>query len=211
METFYDINDRTGWPAGEWDGEPDRAIWVNDATGARCTLRRGPLGHWCGYVGLRANHPLAGKNYQDIGIRSQELTYGSYCQPMEEDEWIRYRLNRERWVVESLVYPVGDAARHLREDRKGNTATLAGWQKWIQQFSLCHDDCPHGLWWLGFDCAHYNDIVPGLLAHYRDRDIELHPFGHEMSYKNFQWMVNATDQLAMELFDEKVLNQGHQS
>jgi hypothetical protein len=209
METTYDIVDRTGWPPGEWDSEPDRATWVHDETGARCTLRRGPLGHWCGYVGLRANHPLAGKVYNEIDGVSQELTFGSYCTPMAEDEWIRYRLNREKWITESLLYPVGDAARHLREDRKGDTSTLAGWQEWIRQFNLCHDDCPHGLWWLGFDFAHAFDVMPGMLAHFRERRIAFPDDGpFRTTYKNIQWAVDATDRLAMELFDEKVLNQG---
>jgi hypothetical protein len=213
METVNDLVDRTGWPAGEWDGEPDRATWVHDETGARCTIRRGPLGSWCGYVGLRPNHPLAGKDYNDIDVLVHGgLTYGRYCVPMAEDEWIRYRLHRERWITESLLYPNGDAARDLREDRKGDTSTLAGWQKWVARYCTCHDDCPHGLWWLGFDCAHAWDIVPGMMAHMRDRNVEFPISGmFATTYKNLQWTVDETDRLAMALFDEKVLNQGEKS
>ena len=165
MDTFDNIVDRSDWPSGEWDKEPDRATWVHEATGARCTMLRGALGAWCGYVGVNGNHPCAGKNYNDIDVAVHGgLTYGGYCRPMQEDEWIRYRLLREKWVTESLLYPMGDAAHHLREDRRADTSTLKGWQEWIRLFNRCHDDCPHGLWWLGFDTAHSWDVMPGMLS-----------------------------------------------
>lgn len=200
MNTTFDIVDRTGWPPGPWDGEPDKATWVHDETGARCTLRRGPMGHWCGYVGLRGNHPLAGKDYNDIGVTSQELTFSAYCHAMNEDEWIRYRIHRDKWVTESLLYPHGDAARHLREDRKGDTSTLAGFRQWSARHDVCHDDCPHGLWWLGFDFAHLFDIAPGMLAHYRDRMVDITPRGMpKPTYKTLDDAVEATNRLASEL------------
>jgi hypothetical protein len=202
MDTIFDISDRTGWPAGPWDGEPDRATWMHDETGARCTLRRGPLGSWCGYVGLRPNHPVAGVDYRKVEISVIELTYGHYCESINEDEWIRYRLHRESWVTESLIYPHGDAARYLREDRKGNTSTLDGYRKWMQHWVLCHDDCPHGLWWLGFDTAHVMDIVPGILAHSPDRSWAF----PNATYKTLDWMIDETNRLATELFSEEFIS-----
>ena len=208
MDTFDNIIDRTDWPSGEWDSEPDRATWVNETTGARCTMRRGPLGSWCGYVGINGNHPCAGQKYDEIDAYVHGgLTYASYCAPMAEDEWIRYRLHREKWVTESLLYPDGDAARLLREDRKGDTSTLLGWHEWIRLYQLCHDDCPHGLWWLGFDTAHLGDITPGMLAHYaRTGRPPIEPFGMDCTYKNFQWVKDETDRLAVALFDTKLLS-----
>jgi len=209
MDTFDNINDRTGWPYGEWDDEPDRAIWVHEETGARCTMRRGALGSWCGYVGLGPNHPLAGKDYNDIDAEVHGgLTYAAYCHPLEADEWIRYRLHREAWVTESLLYPQGDAARHLREDRKGDTSTLIGWQEWIRLWQLCHDDCPHGLWWLGYDTAHAWDIVPGMEAMRREAGLRRLPpiAGYEETYKNFQWVFDETNRLVVQLFETKLLS-----
>ena len=207
MDTFDNIVDRSGWPSGEWDKEPDRATWVHEATGARCTMRRHSLGHWCGYVGLGPNHPLAGKDYNHVDVQTVHggLTYAAYCHPMAEDEWIRYRLRREKWLTESLVYPQGDAARMLAEDRKGDTSTLIGFLEWIRRHNLCHDDCPHGLWWLGFDCAQAWDVVPVLLQHYRERHITFDLPGHPMTYKNFEYVVGETNALAVELYDERLL------
>ena len=204
MDTIDNINDRSGWPSGEWDKEPDRATWVHEATGARCTMLRGALGNWCGYVGINGNHPCAGKDYDDLDVSVHGgLTYAAYCHAMQEDEWIRYRLRRETWITESLLYPMGDAARQLREDRRGDTSTLKGWQEWVGQYQHCHDDCPHGLWWLGFDCAHGWDIVPGMLAHRRKLRM---PNALNETYKNFEWVVGETNRLADELYKTELLS-----
>ena len=54
--------DRTDWPAGPWDNEPDQSTWTDPATGLTCVALRRPRGHWCGYVGLPKTHPLHGKD-----------------------------------------------------------------------------------------------------------------------------------------------------
>lgn len=55
--------DRTGWPAGPWDDEPDRVEWMDEATGLTClALRRSRFGHWCGYVAVPPDHPLHGRD-----------------------------------------------------------------------------------------------------------------------------------------------------
>lgn len=52
--------DRTGWPAGPWDDEPDKVQWQDAATGLPCIARRTPAGFWCGYVAVPPGHPLHG-------------------------------------------------------------------------------------------------------------------------------------------------------
>ena len=208
MDTFDNIIDRTGWPSGGWDHEPDRATWRHDETGAACTLRRGPLGAWCGYVGMGPNHPAAGIDYDNIDVSVHGgLTYGAYCHPIAEDEWIRYRLYREKWLTNSLIYPDGDDARYLREDRKGDTSTLIGFREWMRVHMLCHDDCPHGLWWVGFDTSHAWDTVPGLIKHYEKYEI-LHPRTRDgQRYWTFQMMLDETNRLAHELYEAKLITE----
>lgn len=57
--------DRTGWPSGPWDNEPDY-IEPFDLPGGMvgCCFR----GHatWCGYVALPVGHPLDGAGYGDV-------------------------------------------------------------------------------------------------------------------------------------------------
>jgi len=53
--------DRTGWPPGPWDQEPDFSQWVDVATGLVCFARRHPYwGTWCGYVCVPRRHPAYG-------------------------------------------------------------------------------------------------------------------------------------------------------
>lgn len=49
----------------EWEAEPKELDFADEATGLACYMRRGPGGHWCGYVALPDGHPLYGKSYGD--------------------------------------------------------------------------------------------------------------------------------------------------
>jgi hypothetical protein len=46
--------DRSDWPAGPWDAEPDR--WEGEIGGFPALAVRNDLGAWCGYIGLPADH-----------------------------------------------------------------------------------------------------------------------------------------------------------
>lgn len=48
-----------------WETEPDSDRWLDPDTGLQCIAARGPLGHWCGYVGVDSEHPFYGANYSD--------------------------------------------------------------------------------------------------------------------------------------------------
>lgn len=51
--------DKSSWPRGPWDGEPDYAEFV--AHGLDCEIMRSPrYGHLCGYVHCRHDVPEAG-------------------------------------------------------------------------------------------------------------------------------------------------------
>lgn len=84
METkTYTTIDRSAWPAGPWDGEPDKVQWQDGATGLPClAVRHHHSGHWCGYVGVPPNHPLHGKGYSDVDVRVHGgLTFSNPCKP----------------------------------------------------------------------------------------------------------------------------------
>jgi hypothetical protein len=82
-QRYENVTDRTGWPAGPWDTEPlDKAVWTDDETGYPCMIRRGPMGAWCGYVGVTEEHPAFGKDYSDLydeGDWPNELTFAGPC------------------------------------------------------------------------------------------------------------------------------------
>jgi hypothetical protein len=78
-----------GWPAGPWDGEPDKVQWPDETTGLPClAVRNLHFGHWCGYVGLSPDHPMYGKGYSDEGVDFAVhggLTFADKCRPGENE------------------------------------------------------------------------------------------------------------------------------
>lgn len=71
--------DRTGWPTGERDQETEDRLDFEHA-GLACLLLRGPMGAWCGYVGVGPDHPFHGKSYDDIDVDVHGgLTYADKC------------------------------------------------------------------------------------------------------------------------------------
>jgi hypothetical protein len=86
--------DRSRWAAGPWDDEPlDKRQWADPSTGLPCLAVRGPLGAWCGYVGVPEGHPMFGMDYDKVdgefGIEVHGgLTFEGFCQPEVENRGI---------------------------------------------------------------------------------------------------------------------------
>lgn len=77
-------SDRTKWPKGPWDDEPDRVEWrMSEPPGYPLLIVRGPVGSLCGYVGVPPGHPLYRKVYSEPGASDLEvhggLTYSGEC------------------------------------------------------------------------------------------------------------------------------------
>jgi len=74
--------DKTGWPSGPWEDEPDKVHWVDPATDLDCLLHRGPMGVWCGYVAVTEGHPLfevSPSGLPDLDVHGG-ITYANFCQ-----------------------------------------------------------------------------------------------------------------------------------
>lgn len=73
--------DKSKWPRGEWDREPDKLEWVDQSTNLPCRIFRTEGGHLCGYVGVFPGHPFYGKDDSDSEVYELEVhggvTYGS--------------------------------------------------------------------------------------------------------------------------------------
>lgn len=104
------------WGPGPWEAEPDRIEWRIEGSKLPRLAIRGPLGAWCGYVGLPEGHPMHGKSWDDDVYHELRvhggLTYGEAC--------------------------AGNICHVPREGESDH------------------------VWWLGFDCAHAGDIMPGM-------------------------------------------------
>lgn len=130
------MGDREQWPSGPWDDEPDRVQWTDDDTGLACLIRRGPLGNWCGYVGVPEGHPWHGMDYHHCVVCRT-----SYLDGCEHNE----PLSSVVIVHGGLTFAAGC-----------DGDPVAG---------VCHvADDGDTVWWLGFDCGHGFDLVPGLVA-----------------------------------------------
>lgn len=124
------VVDRSAWPRGPWDEEPeDFVTWR--AAGLPAAALRNFIGAWCGYVGVERGHPL---------------------------------FERPRQLLSSLPSHGGYANRAIGDDRDGVEAAIA------RAYG------PGPFWWIGFDCSHGMDLVPGwegLLAGLSARTKEL--------------------------------------
>jgi hypothetical protein len=124
--------DRSGWPSGPWDDEPDRLYWVDEATGLPCLIRRGPSGALCGYVAVLPDHPWHGRSYHNCIL--PEPCGESYC---------GHSPDMAIDVHGGLTY----ADSCDGDNEKGICHVSEPGQ-------------PDDAWWFGFDCGHSNDVLP---------------------------------------------------
>ena len=81
----YTTDDKSGWGDGPWQAEPDKTVWVDEATGLDCMIVRNRAGALCGYVGVPEGHPFYGKGYDEVRADVHGgLTYANLCQPRED-------------------------------------------------------------------------------------------------------------------------------
>ncbi len=74
------VIDKTDWPRGPWDNEPDRVEWRSEAGYPALIVRADITGALCGYVGVPPGHPAHGKHYNDIEVDAHGgLTYAGPC------------------------------------------------------------------------------------------------------------------------------------
>ena len=80
---YRDVLDRSEWPPGPWDGEPDKRQWETDA-GLPGLAVRNSLGGLCGYVGVPLGHPFHRVDADDAQTRGAldchgGLTHSGSC------------------------------------------------------------------------------------------------------------------------------------
>jgi len=145
MKTLeYTTIDKSLWPQGEWNNEPDKRQWTDGVTGFPCLIVRGPSGALCGYVGVSSSHPTFEKDYGDVYIGDVHggLTFSEKCSPGEENKGIC----------------------HLVEDGEGDNI-------WWLGFDCAHggDLCPN---YLGFRSPILQDWEVYRNLHYVTGEVE---------------------------------------
>lgn len=151
MQTIEERDvDKSGWPPGPWMNEPDRKQWMDEETKLPCLIvRNGGAGNLCGYVGVPPSHPLYGKCYSD---RVKVVDLNAIQNTSEAKPYVA-------WFCEALREPDGTVGVDSILDCHGGITYAA---KCIGR--ICHKvdpGEPDDVWWLGFDCAHCDDLSPG--------------------------------------------------
>lgn len=107
------VIDRTGWPSGPWDGEPDKLNWRTQV-GLPGMITRNRMGALCGYVAVNPGHPLYGQNYEVPSVHVHGgLTYSNVCaghichvpEPGEPDDvfWFGFDCNHSGDLAPSTL------------------------------------------------------------------------------------------------------------
>ncbi len=86
MQTLeYRTIDKSTWPQGPWQNEPDKRQWRDEATGLPCLIVRGPMGALCGYVGVPNGHLYYGIDENEVPAHVHGgLTFADKCRPNSE-------------------------------------------------------------------------------------------------------------------------------
>ena len=121
-----------------WETEPDELDF--ESHDLPCRLRRGPLGAWCGYVGIPPDHPLHGVEYSDHA-------------PCLDKYW---QERKERPLGNCGIIPAITA--DLESPSVDIVIEVHGSITWSNNAHAFGR--PDGLWWFGFDCSHVGDFAP---------------------------------------------------
>lgn len=185
MEKLVPKIDKSKWPQGPWLTEPDRVDF--EYQGFPClALRNWRMGNWCGYVAVPPKHPLWEISYSECGRRlfvklgglkvkfrpGKKSCNDSYC-----DHTPSSVLN----VHGGLTY-----SDHCRHD-------------------VCHIPKPgeaDNVWWFGFDCAHSEDYVPGMMALLQESIGKPNLFPWAI-YRDLNYVTRQIRQLADQLAEVK--------
>lgn len=200
MQTLeYRTVDKSEWGPGPWQDEPDKKQWRDAATGLPCLIVRGPSGSLCGYVGVEATHAYYGKEYDDVPVEVHwGLTFASKCAPHPTREiWEKWRAGVYAGREEAKRYPIGDAARRLK-DRAVELEDFDAYVRWATAAHICHLPEPgesDDVWWLGFDCAHSGDLSPAHQRFFSERGLG----GRDEVYRDITFVEAETARLAAQL------------
>ncbi len=60
--------DKSNYPRGVWDDEPDKITWIDSASKLNCMILRNSGGALCGYVGVPESNQYFGSSYNDVPV-----------------------------------------------------------------------------------------------------------------------------------------------
>jgi hypothetical protein len=129
-----------------WEQEPNELAWIDEHTQLQCFIKRArDMLHLCGYVQIPEGHPLHGVDAsQDVPDAVKPILAAVMNGPVGK-----------RSSIDLLCMAGGIVHAGNLFDVHGGV-TYSGGAYWA-------DDSGH---WYGFDCAHCDDLSPGMSYHF---------------------------------------------
>ena len=150
-----------------WPDEPNTKDW--ECAGLQCALRRGPSGHWCGYVGLPQSHPLFGLGCGDESPALVGFVERLKNSKMPENPSFSLLIS----CLSGEFKPSPDIAFEVH-----------GGLTYARDGSFIFGNS--NLWVFGFDCNHCDDYAPK--SH-----------GSDGIYRDIDYTTKETEKLARQL------------
>lgn len=205
--------ERTAWsfpmPAGPWDGEPDKAQWIDEETGLDCLIVRARSGALCGYVGVTEAHPWHGMPYNDCMDGCDTHTFGERMDGMhaalKELSGCALPVIPDS-MKEQTFTDCWDHSPSSKVEVHGGLTYSGFCQENVDEGEgICHIPAPGrpaNVFWFGFDCSHLGDLSPGDLARAQEEGFQ-YPFtdprarGEE--YRDMDYVKAEVTRLAKQL------------
>lgn len=208
------LSKKEAWGPGPWQDEPDR--WEGRFLDLVLLARRGPMGAWCGYVGVPPSHPWFGKHYSECLKKNCKKRKQTQKQLVNKYRRIRERASsrREREFAQLMIRSMQSS---LGQIAAASRSSCNHWRSRPESFlnvhggltysdacdgEICHQPQvgePEHVWWFGFDCAHSMDLIPQMQA--LSRALPGYPGGlHDKdSYRNLAYVQAEILSLARQL------------
>jgi len=153
--------------------------------GLRCVVIASELGHRCGYVGVRKGHPF------------YKIAYDSTIPQKLRDKWkeMKEKPVGKRGVIDVLCHNPKEPKVGILFDVHGGITFSEGDGK----FPVVGE----GVWWFGFDCAHYGDAKDMSIMSEKYQKIELtYPSSFPGDIvRSLEYCINECESLAVQLQD----------
>ena len=83
----YTTMDKSLFKHGPWNGEPDKAQWIDEKTNLDCLIVCNRMGALCGYVGVPKHHQYFGKDYDEVRdvFAHGGLSFSGECREAEDE------------------------------------------------------------------------------------------------------------------------------
>lgn len=169
---------------GPWNNEPNRLNWKY--RGMDLMLARNPsLLNWCGYVGIKPDHPLYGVKYGSEVSILKPLVEKILQRPMSISPSFAV-------MLDALVGQGIKASPDRIFDVHGGItySDYCGGH-------ICHIDDTQDVktFWYGFDCGHCDDMVPATESMYRSLACE----ARRDVYRDLGYAKDQSEKLADQL------------